>query len=185
MIQLLGIPYDKNSSFLTGSALAPPRIRLMATDGSANLYSEGGLKITENKLYNDLGDLQFEDKAPAAVFNQIRNKVSTILEKPARLISLGGDHSVSYPVIDAHTDLYENLHVLHFDAHGDLYENYDNNPYSHASPFARLMETLCPVNGSRKSSIPYAGWSPRPYRAPVGAGREIWNKYCGDEKLQY
>lgn len=140
MINLLGIPYDKNSSFLRGPALAPPKIRLMATDGSTNPFSEKGMEIIENKTYRDLGDIQFDDTDPEPVFNQIRKRVTELVSKSEQLISLGGDHSISYPVIDAHTDLYENLNVLHFDAHGDLYENYENNPYSHASPFARLME---------------------------------------------
>ncbi len=55
-------------------------------------------------------------------------------------MSIGGDHSVSYPIIEAHAQKYPNLHVLHFDAHGDIYENFDDNPYSHASPFARILE---------------------------------------------
>mgnify|MGYP000863625183 CR=1 FL=1 len=49
MIKLLGIPYDGNSSFLKGPALAPPRIRLMETDGSANSFSERGNEILEFK----------------------------------------------------------------------------------------------------------------------------------------
>src|SRR4029077_9757401 len=57
-----------------------------------------------------------------------------------RICSLGGDHSISYPVIDAFTQKYPGLHVIHLDAHTDLYEHFDNNPYSHASPFARLLE---------------------------------------------
>jgi agmatinase len=56
-------------------------------------------------------------------------------------MSLGGDHSVSYPIIEAHKPFYPDLHILHFDAHADLYDNFDDNPYSHASPFARIMET--------------------------------------------
>ncbi|TVR30113.1 MAG: agmatinase [Balneolaceae bacterium] len=141
MIQLLGIPYDKNSSYLRGPALAPPRIRQMATDGSTNLFSEYGLEIKENKMYHDLGDMTFEKTDPESAFLQIRNKISGILTNPGRLLSLGGDHSISYPVIDAHADVFENLNILQFDAHSDLYDSFDNNPYSHASPFARLMET--------------------------------------------
>ncbi len=57
-----------------------------------------------------------------------------------KLIILGGDHSISFPIIEAYSTKFKDLNVLHFDAHGDLYHNFDDNPYSHASPFARLME---------------------------------------------
>jgi arginase len=57
-----------------------------------------------------------------------------------KLICFGGDHSVSFPVIEAFSEKYKDLNILHLDAHADLYDNFDDNPYSHASPFARLME---------------------------------------------
>jgi agmatinase len=58
-----------------------------------------------------------------------------------KIVCLGGDHSVSYPIVDTFSDVYSELNILHLDAHSDLYESYDKNPYSHASPFARIMET--------------------------------------------
>lgn len=140
MIQVTGIPYDNNSSFLRGPAAAPARIRLMDKEGSANAFAENGLEITEGVNYTDAGDMVFNDLQPAKAFNTIRTAISSLLDAGHKIISLGGDHSVSYPVIDAFTDRYPNLHVLHLDAHADLYHNFDNNPYSHASPFARIME---------------------------------------------
>ena len=62
------------------------------------------------------------------------------LDKNYQCISLGGDHSITYPIIDAYHDYFKNLNILHFDAHPDLYDNFDNNPFSHASPFARILE---------------------------------------------
>ena len=140
MIKIKGIPYDYNSSFLKGPALAPARIRLMDKDGSANAFAENGREIKEGLAYEDKGDIVFDDIRPANAFATIKNAVSRLLKDDHRIIALGGDHSVSYPVIDAFSEHYKNLHVLHLDAHCDLYENFDNNPFSHASPFARIME---------------------------------------------
>lgn len=140
MIQLLGIPFDANSSFLKGPAYAPPRIRLMDREGSANSASEYGPDIRENEVYADCGDLVFENSNPEAAFHVIKNGALACLGKGDKLISLGGDHSVSYPLIAAVAEKYPDLHVLHLDAHGDLYDHFDNNLYSHASPFARIME---------------------------------------------
>ncbi|MFZ1750081.1 MAG: agmatinase [Saprospiraceae bacterium] len=141
MIKLMGIPYDKNSSFLRGPAYAPARIRRMESDGSANYYAENGLEIHPEKFYTDVGDISFEAQNHEQAFHTIKSKVSMLISDGSKLVSLGGDHSVTYPIIVAHLEKYKNLHVLQLDAHGDLYEDFDGNPYSHASPFARIMET--------------------------------------------
>lgn len=140
MIQLTGIPFDANSSFLKGPALAPGRIRLMDADGSANSFSESGLLVKAGVNYHDNSDMVFENTNAAAAFTTIKNNITALLKNGDKVISLGGDHSVSYPVIDAFSEKYAGLNILHLDAHTDLYDNFDDNPFSHASPFARIME---------------------------------------------
>jgi arginase len=140
MIKVLGIPFDSNSSFLRGPYLAPPRIRLMATEGSANNYSEAGVEIIAGKHYQDLGDLTFPNQDPQKAYEHIKSAVLEAIADGSKLLSLGGDHSIAYPVIEAHAVTHGPLQVLQLDAHGDLYENFEDNPYSHASPFARLLE---------------------------------------------
>ena len=140
MIKLIGIPYDANSSFLRGPALAPQRIRLIGTEGSANSFSENGSEISPGKSHVDLGDITFTDQDAHKAYLNIKNRILQELTPGSKILSLGGDHSISYPVIEAHAERFKNIHVLHLDAHADLYDNFDNNPYSHASPFARLME---------------------------------------------
>lgn len=139
MIKVLGIPYDANSSFLKGPSLAPARIRLMEKEGSANCFSESGLEVIENKTHQDEGDLNFTDANPEKAFNLIKKTVSSHLKNKNKVLCFGGDHFVSWPIIEAYSEQFENLNILHLDAHADLYENFDNNPYSHASPFARIM----------------------------------------------
>jgi agmatinase len=53
---------------------------------------------------------------------------------------LGGDHAVTYPIVEAFHKKYDDLSILHFDAHPDLYNELDGNRHSHACPFARIME---------------------------------------------
>jgi len=140
MLKLIGIPYDANSSYLRGSALAPKQIRLMETEGSANRFCEFGNEIIDGVNYQDCGDLEFTEIDAAFAYKKVRETISKELTDGSKIISLGGDHSVSFPVIEAFSECYSNLNVLHLDAHADLYDNFENNPYSHASPFARLME---------------------------------------------
>ena len=70
-----------------------------------------------------------------------KNVVKDVLASDQKLVSLGGDHSVSWPILDAHFDIWDTLDILHIDAHPDLYDNLLDNKLSHASPFARIMET--------------------------------------------
>lgn len=140
MIKTIGIPFDGNSSFLKGPALAPSRIRLMDTDGSANAFAENGIAVINGENYLDLGDLIFTGSNPAIVYQTIKNNIQQELTAGSKIICFGGDHSVSFPIIEAYANQFKGINVLHLDAHADLYDNFDNNPYSHASPFARLME---------------------------------------------
>jgi agmatinase len=112
----------------------------MDRDGSANRFAENGIEILEGDIYHDCGDIIFPSSNAQDAFAVIRNKIGEELKSNKKICCFGGDHSISYPVIDAFTEVYSNLHVLHLDAHADLYENFDDNPYSHASPFARLLE---------------------------------------------
>lgn len=65
----------------------------------------------------------------------------TFFQDPLRPLVLGGDHSISFPVVRAVSEkLGGAVDILHFDAHPDLYHDFEGNYYSHASPFARIME---------------------------------------------
>jgi arginase len=140
MLKVIGIPYDSNSSFLKGSSLAPNRIRLMEKEGSANAFAENGVEVLHNVNYEDVDDIVFETTDPKKAFETIKAKIGSLIADKTKVVSIGGDHSVSYPIISAFADKYEGLNILHFDAHADLYDNFDDNPYSHASPFARILE---------------------------------------------
>ena len=141
MLKLLGIPYDENSSFMQGPCLAPNLIRQMDTDGSANPYAESGQLIKQDVSYQDLGDIELTGLDSQQAYIKTKEVIAKQLEQQYKVISLGGDHSVSFPLLEMYAQIYPGLNVLHFDAHADIYDNFDDNPFSHASPFARLMET--------------------------------------------
>jgi agmatinase len=141
MRKLLGIPFDANSSYLQGAAKAPAYVRQMEAEGSANSCSENGEEVVFGKYFQDLGDISFTDTSAQSVYRKIKEEVSSAIADGSKLLCLGGDHSISFPIIEAHAVQFQPLHILHIDAHPDLYENFEGNRYSHASPFARLMET--------------------------------------------
>ena len=138
-ILVIGIPYDENSTFMHGSADAPDRIRQVLHSGSANLCAENGIDLSSTDRFEDMGNLK--PAGGAKTLEEITDEVRGFLETGARLICLGGDHAVTYPVIEAYRYFYERLTIVHFDAHPDLYDSFEGNRYSHACPFARIMET--------------------------------------------
>lgn len=138
MISVVGIPFDEFSSFMRGPALAPPKIREAYHSDSANYFSESIINLKDHPRWKDVGDL----KLPAGVeaIAAIEESISGLLNKSEKLMSLGGDHSVTYPIVKAFAKKYGPLTILHLDAHGDLYDTFEGNKYSHACPFARIME---------------------------------------------
>ncbi|HSE41672.1 MAG TPA: agmatinase [Acidobacteriota bacterium] len=137
MIGLIGLPFDKNSSYIRGSAKGPPEIRKAFWSESSNSWSENGIDLSKNGVIQDAGDL---DANHQDEFNEIQRAISQLLEKNLNPVCLGGDHSVTYPILRAVAKKYPKLGVLHFDAHPDIYQDFQGNPYSHASPFARALE---------------------------------------------
>ncbi|MEN8790476.1 MAG: agmatinase family protein [Flavobacteriaceae bacterium] len=132
-IVLQGISYDDKSSFLKGTAAAPPAIRECYHSPSANYYAENGLEISA-EIFQDNGDL-----SPNHYFD-IEEFTKSNLNDKFSIITLGGDHSITYPVLRAFREQKGPVDILHIDAHADLYEEFEGDRYSHACPFARIME---------------------------------------------
>jgi agmatinase len=132
-IIIQGIQWDAKSSFQKGPAKAPALIRKALYSDSMNFYAENGIAI-ENEYVTDKGDFEIKD------YFDIEKTTSQHLDKNTKVLSLGGDHSVTFPIIKAYHNHYPKLDILHIDAHADLYDNYEGDPYSHACPFARIME---------------------------------------------
>ncbi len=137
-VTVIGIPFDDHSSFMKGPARAPALIRRTLHSGSANLCAESGLDLGEDDRWRDAGDMSFDEgRSP---FEQIEQEIAGILETGSRIVSLGGDHSIAYPILRAHSEKCPNLTVVQLDAHPDLYDELEGNRLSHACPFARVME---------------------------------------------
>src|SRR5271165_6419674 len=113
-ISLLGIPFDGSSSYLRGPAQAPRAIRDALTCSSTNMWTEDGVDLGRPGALGDLGDLVVADDAQAALV-AIEKGVRSSLDLGHPLICLGGDHSVTYPVIKAFGSRFADLTILHFD----------------------------------------------------------------------
>ncbi len=137
-ISILGIPYDANSSFLRGAAAAPDAIRQALHSPSTNMMTENLIDLTDHPRLRNRGNVQFQNSRPW--LTSITQSVADLLEGGSRIVSLGGDHSVTYPLIKAFAKFHHGLTIIHLDAHSDIYHEFEGNRYSHACPFARIME---------------------------------------------
>lgn len=137
-LRLVGVPTDINSSFLRGAARAPAVIRAALQSDMGNSSTESGLELDVDFTLRDVGDVQIvEGAGDDARIETAAREASAAGETP---IFLGGDHSVTLPILRGLAAQHGPLNILHFDAHPDLYHSLGNNPRSHASPFARIME---------------------------------------------
>ena len=133
-IGIIGFPFDNNSSFLQGPAKAPEEIISALESDSANFFTESVIDLNEHPRIKWCGNAEITD------YWSIEASVSKALSNGAIPVSLGGDHSITYPIMKAMAKQYPQLSILHFDSHGDLYDELDGNKLSHACPFARIME---------------------------------------------
>ena len=136
---LLGLPYDASSSFLRGPAAAPPLIRKQLWSEATNPWSETLIDISVAGALADAGDLELPPDSTAAR-ERIEAGVAAVCDAGGRVIALGGDHSVTYPVLRAVGPRFPGVTLLHIDAHPDLNDRFAGDRFSHACPFARILE---------------------------------------------
>ena len=96
---LLGLPYDASSSFLRGPAAAPPLIREQLWSEATNPWSESLVDISAPGALADAGDLDLPATGEARA--RIEAGVGAVYAAGGRVIALGGDHSVTFPVLRA------------------------------------------------------------------------------------
>lgn len=136
-LALLGVPWDGDSSYLRGAAAAPPLIRAAYACDSSNFWAENGVEVPPSTFF-DAGDLTVA--SGAQMRSRVEEAIGDLLARGLSPITLGGDHSITYPILRAFARKYPSLSILHFDAHPDLYDQLQGNRFSHACPFARIME---------------------------------------------
>jgi agmatinase len=133
------VSYEGTVSFGTGTGGGAMAI----VDASRNmeLYEEE----TGGEVYK-LGIHTLEEfqprETPEAMMDSLYDRTKELLESKKFLCMLGGEHSVSAPVIKAHAEKFHDLSVLQIDAHADLRDTYDGTPHSHASIMARVVKDL-------------------------------------------
>jgi len=141
---LLGAPLDETGSYKKGASGGPDAIR------RASDCLEEYCPVCDNSLediaFADLGNVKMPYKELEKAQNNIGQAVTSILDKNARPLLLGGEHTVSVAAIKELAKRNEELCVIQLDAHADLRQTYDNTPLSHACAMRRALDVIDPAN---------------------------------------
>ena len=137
-VALLGVAWDRHSSHARGAAEGPAAIRAALADEAGNWENSRGQDLRDPALMVDVGDVALGD--PAGEAGAITDAVAAQLDQGRKVLTLGGDHALTFPVFRAFAAHRRDIAIVHIDAHPDLYDNFADDPLSHASPFARIME---------------------------------------------
>jgi agmatinase len=135
------VPYEGTVSYGHGAADGPRAI--IEASRNMELYDEEVRGSVYRLGIHTLEALQAIDP-PEAMMDAIERRADELFDTGKFLVMLGGEHSISGPVIRALARRVKNLSVLQIDAHADLRDSYDGTPHSHASIMARAVE-VCPA----------------------------------------
>ena len=135
-IVILPVLFDKTSTYQKGSDKGPEA--LIEASRNLELYDiETDSEVYLKGIYTDRS-IQVETSEE--MLRLTYNRTKEWLLKNKFVVTIGGEHSISYAPIKAHAEHYKKLTVLQLDAHTDLQPAYENNPWSHASVMARVKE---------------------------------------------
>ncbi len=150
-IVMVGVPYDGTSSFRAGSRFGPREIRAYSDEALEDFSFHSERSLDEIAFY-DIGDLPLMVGNPALMVREVKRSalelmvgspevVTTENHKTAyeltltnrRLLAIGGEHLITYPLFLALKEVYPDFTILHLDAHADLRERYAGDVLSHSS----------------------------------------------------
>src|SRR5262249_49478340 len=139
-VAVAGVPYDSSTSYRSGCRFGPRAIR----EQSLMLWGyNNALRVApfEKLRIVDYGDLGVIPGDVVATQRGVAAEATTVLEAGCTLFTLGGDHSISLPLLRAHARRHGPLAVIHFDAHPDTWDReFGDCKYSHGTPFRRAIE---------------------------------------------
>lgn len=136
-VVVLGLPYDRTSSFIPGSRFGPQYIRQCAEN--VEDYSPYQDKSLLSLKIKDLGDVEFYGEDWLL---QIEKEVGRIYDKKKSIIFLGGEHTITPPIIRAIKKTHNDFSVVQFDAHCDLRDEYLGEKNCHATAMRRAIDVL-------------------------------------------
>ncbi|HAF07302.1 MAG: agmatinase [bacterium] len=139
-IVIVGYPFDSTSSFRAGSRNGPNSLRFFSWN--LETFSNYQKKDIHEKNYFDMGDVELPFGDIKKTNSIIYKTTKRLLNSKKKIISLGGEHSITYPIIKAFNEYYDDFILVVFDAHADLREEYLGVKFSHACVVRNCVKLL-------------------------------------------
>ena len=139
-IWIVGIPFDATSSFKPGARFAPDAIR-KASQGIESYSPYLNADLADSEIY-DYGNIEIPFSSPEKTIEDIYQFYKRLIAKGKKICTLGGEHSITFPIVKAMVEKYPDLKFIHIDAHADMRQDYGGNIYSHASVIRRILEII-------------------------------------------
>ena len=187
-----GIPFDCATTYRPGARLGPRAIRAASVQLAELKSFPFGFSPFESLNVVDYGDCHLDPHHPETVARAIEDHAGTILASGTKMLSLGGDHFVSYPLLKAHAAVHGPVSLLQFDAHCDTWED-EAGSLDHGSMFARAAhEGIVDVSRSTQVGLRTFNDSdhgfeiltaPWIHRNGVGATLEVIKERAGDSPV--
>ena len=141
---VLPLPHEQTVSFGKGTAAGPAAI--LEASAQVELFDEQFLREFYHAGIHTLPPLHLRGSLEN-IDEQIYTAAAGIVQMDKFLLTLGGEHSITAPLVKAYQEKYSDLSVLQIDAHADLRAEYDGSPYSHACVMRRIHEMKVPCLG--------------------------------------
>ncbi len=138
-IALVGIPYDGGTTYRAGARFGPRQVR----DQSVLIRPWNPvLEINPFAKFRiaDFGDFPVNPLSIEDTFRRVEEHMEPLMKASTRCAAVGGDHSLSLPLLRGTAKKYGPVAVIQFDAHNDLWDEYFGCKLSHGTPFRRAIE---------------------------------------------
>jgi len=139
-VALLGIPFDSGTSYRPGARFGPQAIRQasrhLRTDYHPAYDTEPFVKLQAA----DAGDVGCNPFSIQEAMAEVERAAGELLDRVGAIISLGGDHTIAFPLLKAVNRRWGPVALVHFDAHLDTWDTYFDAPLTHGTPFRRAAE---------------------------------------------
>jgi agmatinase len=138
-VAMIGIPYDGGTSYRTGARFGPREIR--AQSSMIRPYSHPQrVSPFERLRIADYGDIDVVPISIERTFEVIEREFAPLLDAGVVPVSVGGDHSISLPILRAISKRHGPVGLVHFDSHTDCWDQYFGSKYFHGTMFRRAVE---------------------------------------------
>ena len=152
-IAISGVPFDAATSFRPGARFGPAAVRAASTQLSELLAFPAGIDPFDKLAVIDYGDCTLDYGFPGNVVEQVEAHALEILASGAGMLTFGGDHFITYPLLKAHAKHHGPMALVHFDAHTDTWDDEDGR-LDHGTMFTRaLKEGLIDADSSVQIGI--------------------------------